>query len=58
MVSIAAFGPGHPDSNPGSFAVLNSNKKLSVTKNTSMWYGNHVIGTTLYWVINTTYKGN
>ena len=25
MVSIAAFGPGDPGSNPGRFAVLNSN---------------------------------
>ena len=29
MVSIAAFGPGDPSSNPGWFAVLNSNQKLS-----------------------------
>ena len=29
IVSIAAFGPGDPGSNPGWFAVLNSNRKLS-----------------------------
>ena len=29
MASIAPFGPGDPGSNPGWFAVLNSNKKLS-----------------------------
>ena len=29
MVSIAAFCPGDPGSNPGWFADLNSNKKLS-----------------------------
>ena len=29
MVSIGAFGPGDPGSNPGWFAVLNLNQKLS-----------------------------
>ena len=29
MVSIAAFGPGDPGSNPGWFAASNSNGKLS-----------------------------
>ena len=29
MVSTAAFGAGDPGSNPGWFAVLNSNQKLS-----------------------------
>ena len=38
MVSIAAFGPGDPDSNPGWFAVSNSDQKLSFTNNTSVWY--------------------
>ena len=32
MVSIAAFGPGDPGSNPGWFAVSNANKKLSFYK--------------------------
>ena len=27
-VSVAAFGPGDPGSNPGWFAVSNSNKKI------------------------------
>ena len=30
MVSKAAFSPGDPNSNPGWFAVSNSNKKLSL----------------------------
>ena len=38
MVSIAAFNPGDPGSNPGLFAVLNSNQKLTFKKNTSMWF--------------------
>ena len=38
MVSIAAFGPGHQGSNPGWFAVSNSNRKLSFTNNTTVWY--------------------
>ena len=29
MVSIVAFGPGDPSSNPSWCAVLNSNQKLS-----------------------------
>ena len=29
MASVAAFGPGVPDSNPGWFDVSNSNRKLS-----------------------------
>ena len=29
MVSVAAFSPGDPGSNPGWLAVLNSNQKLS-----------------------------
>ena len=29
MVSIGAFGPGDPGSNPGWFNVLNLNQKLS-----------------------------
>ena len=29
MVSVAAFGPGDPGSNPGWFAVSNLNKKMS-----------------------------
>ena len=32
MVSVAAFGPGDHGSNPGWFAVLNSNLKLSLHK--------------------------
>ena len=32
MVSIAAFGPRDPGSNPGRFAVSNSNQKLSFHK--------------------------
>ena len=28
MASIAAFGPGDPGSDPGWFAVSNSNQKL------------------------------
>ena len=38
MASVALFGPADPGSNPGWFAVLNSNKKLSVTNITSMQY--------------------
>ena len=34
---VAAFCPGDPGSNPGWFAVSNSNQKLSFTKNTSVW---------------------
>ena len=30
MISLASLGPGDPGSNPGWFAVLNSNKKLSL----------------------------
>ena len=36
--SVAAFGPGDSGSNPELFAVLNSNKKLSLMNNTLMWY--------------------
>ena len=32
MVSVAAFGLGDPGSNPGWFAVSNSNRKLSFHK--------------------------
>ena len=35
IVSKAAFGHGDLGSNPNWFAVSNSNKKLSVTNNTS-----------------------
>ena len=38
MVRVAAFGPRDPGSNPILFAVSNSNPKLSVMINTSMWY--------------------
>ena len=51
MVSIATFGPGDPVSNPGWFAALNSNVKLSFMNNTSVWYlskyYNHAMGDTL-----------
>ena len=33
MVSIAAFGCGHPGSNPSPFAVSNLNCKLDFTNN-------------------------
>ena len=41
MVSVATFGPGYSGSNPGWFAVLNSNKKLSVANNTSVQYSSN-----------------
>ena len=51
MVSIATFGPGDPGSNPGWFAVMNSNQKLSFMNNTSVWYSskycNPAMGDTL-----------
>ena len=51
MVSTAAFGPGDPSSNPGWFAVLNSNKNLGVMNNTRVWYSskycNPAMGDTL-----------
>ena len=40
MVSITAFSPGHPSSNPDFFTVSNSNIKLSVTNNTRLWCTN------------------
>ena len=38
MLSVAAFGPGDPGSNPGRLAASNSNQKLSYsyTNNTSL----------------------
>ena len=51
MVRVAAFCPRNPGSNPGQFIVLNSNKKLSATNNTSVWYSskycNSAMGDTL-----------
>ena len=32
LISLSAFGPGGPGSNPGWFAVSNSNQKLSFHK--------------------------
>ena len=39
MVSVAAFGPRDPGSNPGWFAVSNSNLKLSFVNNTRQTFG-------------------
>ena len=51
MASVATFGPGDPVTNPGWFAVSNSNRNMSFTNNTSMWcsskYCNPAMGDTL-----------
>ena len=56
MFSVAAFGPRDLGSNPDWFAVLNSNRKLSVTSNKRVWYSskycNPIMGTPLQVVIN------
>ena len=46
MVSVAAFGPRDPGSNPCWFPVSNSNQKLSFTSNKSV-YCNPAMGDTL-----------
>ena len=51
IVSIAAFNPKDPGSNPGWFAVSNSNRKLNFMNYASLWYSgkycNPVMGSTL-----------
>ena len=58
--STAAFGARDPDSNPGWFAVSNSNRKLSVTNNTSMCYSSKyckpAMGDTLLMVANSSHR--
>ena len=56
MLSLATYSPIDWDPNPGWFSVWNSNQKLSVMNNASMWYSSKycklAIITTLLVVIN------